>query len=397
MSGEQASGDRTEAPTAKRLDDAVKRGDIWQSRDLGTAMVMAWLAAWLVVFGGDCAAAMAEWLADALTFNRAVVEEGLHVPALPAWLADIALLIGGAGIAAVVGPVLLGARPRVSGLAVRPARLNPVAGMRRMLGPSGWIELAKAVAKVTVLGGIAAVVMGRILPPLWRELIVQHPAAGAVGAGFVTLTVWLAAGLALIAMVDAPVQWLQRQRRLRMTKQEVRDEQKQTEGAPERKGAQRARHQAILMRSARRGMQQATVVVTNPSHFAVGLRYRPGQDQAPIIVARGCDAVAAAIRAMARDGAKPVVEQPLLARALYFSGTEGAMIDPRLYHAVALVLAFVARLDAWKAGGVGTKNPSLSVDLAVPPDLTYDSDGRLLSDEQDNATTGDRFHLKSAH
>jgi flagellar biosynthesis protein FlhB len=159
--------------------------------------------------------------------------------------------------------------------------------------------------------------------------------------------------------------------RLKMTLQEVKDEHKESDGSPENKAAIRRRQQAILSKSMRAGIRDAQVVITNPEHFAIALRYRQGEDAAPTIMARGTDELAAAIRGFATECGVPILSAPPLARAIYFTGQVGQMIDTRLYLAVAALLAFLFRLD--RAVAAGDMLPA----LVIPSELQFDSDGRL--------------------
>jgi flagellar biosynthesis protein FlhB len=180
----------------------------------------------------------------------------------------------------------------------------------------------------------------------------------------------LAIGLVGIALIDVPAQWQQRRRRLMMTVDEVRRETRENDGSPEVKGQQRARQREILSGSARRSVSEAAVVLTNPTHFAVALRYRPGIDAVPVVVARGRGETALAIRQLAARANVAVLEYPQLTRALYFSVRAGRVIPDELFVAVAMVLAFVFRLDAQAAATA----PLPPVD--VPQSHRFDADGR---------------------
>jgi flagellar biosynthetic protein FlhB len=203
---------------------------------------------------------------------------------------------------------------------------------------------------------------------LGRQDIV--PALAELGGTFVFAVLVMALALALIAGLDIPAQIFQRSGRLRMTKQEVKDEHKQTEGSPEMRAAQRRRQAEVLRGSARTAVTEATVVLTNPTHFAVALRYRPGYDAAPIVVARGRGATAEAIRDLARESEVPVLSYPQLARAIYFTARAGQVIREDLYIAVATILAFVFNLDRAMAEGVS--QPSVE----VPPEARFNEEGR---------------------
>ena len=183
----------------------------------------------------------------------------------------------------------------------------------------------------------------------------------------------LAGGLVIIALIDVPVQWFQRNKRLMMSKQEVKDEMRQSDGAPELKQAQRQRAHEILSGSARKAVSEATVVLTNPTHFSVALRYRPGTDAAPVVVARGRGDVALSIRELARAANVPMLEYPQLTRAIYFTARAGRVIPEELFVAVATVLAFVFQLERAVADGVAPPT------VDVPPSHRFDPEGRRLA------------------
>jgi len=179
----------------------------------------------------------------------------------------------------------------------------------------------------------------------------------------------MAVALAAIAMIDVPAQMYQRLQRLKMTKQETKEEHKQAEGSPELRAALRQRQRETARNSARKAMAEATVVLTNPTHFAVALRYRPGQDAAPVVLAKGRGATAEAIRDLAAEHDTPMLSYPQLTRALYYTSRPGQIIREDLYMAVASVLAFVFNLDAALAAGGGQP------DVEVPQGFRFDARG----------------------
>ena len=183
----------------------------------------------------------------------------------------------------------------------------------------------------------------------------------------------LAAGLAAIALLDVPLQAFQRLKKLRMSKQEQKDEHKESEGNPEVKGQIRARQHAMLSRSTRRAVQEAHVVLTNPTHFAVALRYDRGRDQVPVVVAKGRGATALAIRELAGEMAVPILEYPMLARAVYYTSRENQEVRDDLYMAIATVLAFVFGLNE-RMGGTA---PLPAVE--VPKGARFDENGAALA------------------
>lgn len=367
-------GERTEAPTPKRIADARRRGDVLQSRELPGAMGVFAGLLWLWLAGPWLADVLAQMLRDGLTQSPADIDGFDPLPRtlrlIGVMIVPLVALALAVMAAAVATPAMLGALGwRSAALAPKWERVSPMAGLKRMFGLHGLIELARSVAKVAFLG---------LIVWLWMRARAQDIAAlgsdpapaRALANLFGGLLLWLAGGFALIALIDVPVQYVRRRRRLMMSRQEVRDEHKQAEGAPEKKAAIRQRQMALLNRSMRAGIREASVVITNPQHFAVALRYRPGEDAAPIIVARGVDDLAAAIRHFAGECGVPRLAVPPLARALYFTGDVGRVIDARLYLAVATLLAFLFRLDRRLAEQAAL--PSIT----LPPDCRFDTDGR---------------------
>ena len=367
---------QTEAPTDKRRRDAAQKGDVLQSKELATALVMLAGAAWLALAGNMLVDSLAGMLGQGLTFNASDVRDFNPANATLRLLSMVLLplfgLFGVTLFAAVGAPALLGSLGfRAGAFAFKPEKLNPLSGIKRIFSTNGLIELGKSVAKVVLLGAVGA----------WLLLRQAHtianlsgpdirPALSAVGTTFVWAVLVMALALVGIALIDVPAQIFQRGARLRMSKQEIKDEHKQTEGSPELKAAVRRRQQEVLRGSARAAIAEATVVLTNPTHFAVALRYRPDEDAAPIVVARGRGATAEAIRSLATENNVPLLSYPQLTRALYFTTRVGHLIREDLYLAVATVLAFVFNLDA--AVAEGRPQPSVS----VPQGARFDEKGR---------------------
>jgi flagellar biosynthesis protein FlhB len=373
---EESAGEKTEDATAKHRKEAVDKGDVLQSKELGTALVMLAGAGWIALGGPLLVQAMVALLRDGLSFDRSVVvdfEPGMTVAAM---IGRIALPVGTlflATIVAAVGtPALLGAFGfRWGAIAFKPEKLNPLSGLARIFGMQGLIELGKSLAKVTVLGALGWwLIRSRLagLTTMGRGDI--NSAMTGVGHSFVYAVLVMALGLVVIAGVDVPAQLIRRSARLRMSKQEVKDENKQTEGSPELKGAIRRRQMETARRSARGALADASVVLVNPTHFAVALRYRPGEDAAPIVVARGRGATADAIRALADEHKVPMLSYPQLTRALYFTTRAGQVIREDLYMAVATVLAFVFNIERAMADGV--RQP----EVVVPGEARFDENGR---------------------
>ena len=348
--------ERTEAPTPKRLKKAREDGQILRSKDFGTALVVLAGVAWFAFAGPSLLAACKAVMTAAFQFGRADVED--FSPFRPLAEAGVKLLpslitlFAVSMIAAIVSQAGLGA-PGWNGKLLLPkgSRINPASGLKRMLGPQGWIELGKSLLKVVLLGVIGYVMLRRV----------AHSSVGlsgsdlgaalqSLGGTFTAVLFAMAAGLVAIAAIDVPVQLIRLLAKLRMSKQDIRDEHKESEGNPETKGQQRARARAMLGKGARQAVAGAHVVLTNPTHFAVALRYERGRDQVPVVVAKGRGATALAIRELAGESAVPILEYPQLARAVYYTSREGQEVRDDLYLAIATVLAFVFGLNQ-QAGG----------------------------------------------
>lgn len=347
---EAPKDERTEAPTPRRREQAREKGDRLASRELATALAGAAGALWLWAVAPRFGQAMRGSLAGGLSFGRAEIADFRPVDALAAMLwplaTPLAALAGLALVAAILGQGATGGIGFTPGkLAPDWKRLNPAAGLKRIFGSRGLIELMKAMLKAAILVAIASSAIHGARPKLAGLSAMPHEAGVSVAAGLaLQLMLSLTLGLALIGAIDLPLQirlWMQR---LRMTKQDIKEEMKQQEGSPEVKYAMRRMARETLKRANRAAMADATVVVTNPTHFAVALRYRPETDPAPLIVARGRGVVAEAIRELAAERGIATLSYPSVARALYFTGKVGTLVRADLYAAVATILAFVLRV-----------------------------------------------------
>ncbi|MBB6426470.1 flagellar type III secretion system protein FlhB [Sphingopyxis sp. JAI128] len=367
---------KSEQPTAKKLSDSAREGDVLMSRELATALMMLAAAGWMIAAGGWFVQSASDLVRRGLTLTAADVADFAPGEALMRngveILLPLASLFALALGAAIAGPAMLGSFGwRGKALHFKGNRLNPMSGLKRMFGVQGATELGKALAKVLLLGTIGYWLVGRSLPAIMGMASTDLTAAvGLAGKSIGHAMLVLAGGLVVIALIDVPVQWFQRNKRLMMSKQEIKDEMRQSDGAPELKQAQRQRAHEILSGSARKAVSEATVVLTNPTHFSVALRYRPGTDAAPVVVARGRGDVALSIRELARTAAVPILEYPQLTRAIYFTARAGRVIPEELFVAVATVLAFVFQLE--RAAAEGIVQPAVD----VPPSHHFDPEGR---------------------
>ena len=360
-------GDKTEAPTDKRRKDAREKGDILKSRDLATALVVLAGVSWLLFFGPGLLTACRAVMASSFTFGRADIED--FAPWRPlveaGWklATPLGSLFAISVAAAIVSQAGLGSFGwNGSLMAPKASRINPASGLKRILGMSGWIELGKSLLKVILLGTIGAWMLWKTAHFSFGLASSNLPVALAgLGATMTNVLLVMAMGLVAIALVDVPTQVMQLLRKLRMTKQEVRDEHKESEGNAEMKGHLRAKQRAMLSGGMRQALTEAHVVLTNPTHFAVALRYDRGRDQVPVVMAKGRGATALAIREAAGEMQLPILEYPALARAVYYTSREGQEVRDDLYVAIATVLAFVFGLNE-RAGG---RMPSVDVPLTA--------------------------------
>lgn len=376
MAEGSSSGEKTEKPTQKRLRDAEKKGDVLQSKELGTALVVMAGMVWFALAGPAIIEAMANMLVEGLRLDQNDVLNFAPEKRAYELLGLVLLPVGGIMaatlIAAIAAPAMLGSLGfRASAFAPKPEKLNPLNGLKRMFGMQGLIELLKSIAKVTLLGAVGFWIVWDQLEAIVRmgQLGIR-PALMELGSLFVVACLVMAGALFIVAGIDIPAQMFQRSKRLNMSKQELKDEHKETEGSPELKGQIRRRQYELLNRSARSAISEASVVITNPTHFAVALRYRLGEDSVPVVVARGRGDTALAIRELANEKGVPLMQYPELARAIYYTSQAGQAINEQLYMAVATVLAFVFRIENKMASEMDRPH------IIVPDDLRFDADGR---------------------
>lgn len=371
---EETSGEKTFAPTEKRKRDAAKNGDVLRSRELTTALGVLAGAAWLRFAGPWMFGALDGTLRKGLTWNRAALEDfspgGLLTAAMVATMPPV-LVLGAMVLSASLGSQLgLGDGVWVMGNAApKASRINPMSGLKRMFGMQGWIELGKGLAKLALLGSIAYSWMnGRIVALVGIGHAQVHGQLAYAWDALVSMLFALAAGLVVIALIDYPIQWMRRYMRLQMSHEDLKNENKEAEGSPEKKGMIRNRQRQIAMGGMQKAMREAQFVITNPTHFSVALAYDPTKADAPIVVAKGRGEKALAMRELAAELSVPTLEYPALARSVYFTTRENQVIREELYAAVAAVLAFVFSLKR------GETPPRPTID--VPVTMRFDADGR---------------------
>jgi len=375
---EQESYEKTEEPTSRRLSQARERGEVPRSPDFGGAIEVLVVCGLIFVIGKDIVDGIAEMLRQSLTFSRVQIENTgdlapLAGKRLVEGLWTVKWIFLTTVTVAIVASVLNGGF-NFSSQAVAPkfSKLNPLTGLSRIFGAQAWVGLLRNLLKFVV---IAAVVFGVLytrrfeMLALSRDALEPMIAAGA-SLAFMVFTL-VSVAVAALAIVDIPYQRWNYLRRLRMTKQEVRDEMKDIEGRPEVKRQIRRKQRELSRGKMLEKVRDADVVIVNPSEFAVALEYDEARNPVPILLAKGRGEIAAAIKEQAKRAGVPLVSSPPLARAIYFTTELDREVPEGLYRAVAAVLAYVFRLSALTPGLEMPDVPQAK----LPPEFTFDEDG----------------------
>ena len=374
MAESDSGQERTEEPTGKRLQESRDKGQVARSRELNTLAVVMVAAVGLLTLGP----AMVQKLMNIMSFNFSVEREalysndsmGLHLFAsVGEGLQVLGPLFFLLLVASIVGPVLLGGWLfSTKSLAPKFERMNPLAGLKRMFSLKALVELLKALGKFLVVLGAALLVLHLRTEDL-LSMGQESLQSAIVHCAWVLASslIILSESLILIAAVDVPFQLWDHKQKLRMTKQEVKDEFKDSEGKPEVKGRIRQLQREMAERRMMDKVPQADVVITNPTHFAVALKYDPLATGAPVLLAKGADLVAQRIREVASENQIVVLESAPLARAVFYSTELDREIPAGLYLAVAQVLAYVFQLRQFRAGQ--GKRPGPMPEPPIPDDL----------------------------
>jgi flagellar biosynthesis protein FlhB len=358
-------GERTEEPSQRRLQEARERGQVPRSRELTNFATMIGGSVALIATGSTFAGRMSEIMRSQMSFSPRELEDPQSMFGALAHAAGLAI----AGVLPIFGALVvlvLLAGIAVGGWNFSPValvpdftRMNPLEGVKRLFGLRGLTELGKALLKCAVVGGVCAGVVAWLFGDVLALARMAPRAAVGRSASLISWAfVWLCASLALVAIVDVPLQLFQYKRSLRMTRQELRDEAKEHDGSPQTKQRIRQMQQAAARRRMMHKVPTADVVIVNPTHFAVALKYEPSKMRAPQLVAKGVDLVAQNIRRIAEEHRVPIFESPKLARALYKSTDLNREIPAGLYMAVAQVLSYIFRIR--------TLNPTAAARLARP-------------------------------
>lgn len=376
--------EKTEEPSQRRIEKALEEGQILSAKEVFVfTSVLAGLAA-ILALGLVLPSLFDSWRGYLQIIDKESLEDLIKVYGTRA-ITDFAILS-----LAVAVPVLIvtiftqaavgGLHFVAKNLEFKGSRIDPLAGLKRIFSVHGLMELMKAILKVCALSAVAGVLLWHSLPSTLVLVDASlNVAMAKIVDDFIVLMSASLAVLAVVAVLDYVYSQFSYMKKLRMSRQDIKDEFKDTEGSPEIK----ARIRRVQMEASRRASRaaaavddvgQATAIITNPTHFAVALRYLPGDAGAPKIIAMGRGKLAEKIIEKGRSSGVTVFSSPLLARALYFTGDIGLEINDRLYGAVATVLAYIYRLDR----GEIVAEP----DVIIPEDLMFTPDGRPLSDRE---------------
>jgi flagellar biosynthetic protein FlhB len=372
---EDSDAERTEPASERRLRQAREEGDIPRSREVGTFAVLMTAGAGIWMTGEGLVHKLSGAMASGLSLDREqVYNPTALIERVTADIAGVMLaclpLAGAMMLVMLASPLLIGGW-NFSARAFSPnfAKLNPINGLSNMVSTNALVELVKAVAKTLVVGAVAwyvvqsqkDAVVGLVVEPMNTAVI--H-LGSLVAKAFLTMV----GALGIIAALDGPYQIWHYADKLKMTRQEVIQESKESDGNLQIKGKIRQMQREMARKRMMANVPTADVVVTNPTHFAVALKYADGQRGAPRVVAKGTDEVAAKIREIAKEHKVALLEAPALARALYKHTDIDDEIPEALYSAVAEVLAYVYQLRAY-AKGTSDQYPDRPKKLPVPPEM----------------------------
>lgn len=369
--------ERTESATPRRLQQAKEKGQVARSKELASVSVLVTGAVALMLFGDGLAHALLVAMARLFSLTREeifdlstlfeIIGGALTQLIMPLLLILLTLFVAAGVGAAGIGGIHFSAeaaRPKLS-------KMNPLSGLKRMVGVQSLIELLKSILKILLVAGMAFYLINSAKADLFQLSFDVYPQnifhALNILLRFILL---ISCSLLIVVAIDIPFQIWQHSNQLKMTKQEIKDEYKETEGKPEVKGRIRMLQREAAQRRMMAEVPHADVIITNPEHFSVALRYDQKLDRAPIVVAKGVDHMAFKIREVAREHDIDIVPAPSLARALYHTTDLEQAIPDGLFAAVAQVLAYIFQLKQYRR--VGGERPTLREDkFSIPPDMRY--------------------------
>lgn len=377
---EESGAEKSEEPTARRLSKARDEGQVARSIELPAAAVTVSAVALLLIMGGWLVSRIGQLFTSGFVFDRKTLDNPQLLPitffyqvgegfllVTPVFLVTIMAAILASGLTGGYLFSWASIRPKAS-------KINPFSGLARIFGTHALVELLKSIAKFTLVAVVLWVLINRHLAELMlMGRMSLEPAMAMAGKMIAESVLWLALCLVLIAVIDAPYQRYAFMKRMKMTKQEIKDEMKDSEGQPEVKQQIRRRQREMANSRMMQKVKEADVVITNPEHFAVALSYDPTSDGAPILLAKGSDQLAARIREEAKAHGVEIFQAAPLARALYFTTKLDHPVPESLYFAVAQVIAYVFSLAQVRPGVEPMARPYPK----VPSSMLFNADGQL--------------------
>lgn len=370
--------EKTEEPTGKRISDARKKGQLPRSREAGTFFVLLSSVASIWLVSPYLGEGMTTLMKHSFTLTKSqafdtyemgrVFFQDIVLVAIPLLTICFSMLV-----AAFIGNIMIGGMNfSTEAIMPKPDKLNPINGFKRIFSMNSIVELIKSIAKVACIGSICYfLISGRINEILRLSYIDVFAAVrDAMNILFIFMVIIVSAMIPII-MIDVPFQYWQYRQQLRMTKQELKDEMKETEGNPQIKSRMKRMQYEMAARRMMSKVPTADVVVTNPTHYAVALSYDPNGELAPVVVAKGVDEVAEKIKEIAREYKIPVMQLPPLARSLYYTTDLDREIPRGLFQAVAQVLAWVMGTKAYNEGKAPNRPRDLDKDLPIPDELKF--------------------------
>jgi flagellar biosynthetic protein FlhB len=375
---EDSSQEKTELPTARRLEKAREDGDVARSKELSMAMIMIVTSALMIFMGGDIVMSLGHMMTDGLLLDRALIFDAQLLPVhlgtilFEGFWAIVPILLVTLFITLVTPAFMGGWIFSTKAFMPKASKLSPIKGFGRMFGVKAIVELLKAVGKFLLVAGIGLFTLTWYSDGL-LGLGKGSPEAAFMQAGEIMAwsVFFMCLSLVLIAAIDVPFQAYQHTKKLKMTLQEVKDEMKDVEGRPEVKAAIRQKQREMSMQRMVDAVPDADVVIVNPEHFAVALSYDQASEGAPKVVAKGVDHMSDRIRDVAKENAIEIVRLPTLARAIYYTTELDQEVPEPLYLAVAQVLSYVFSLNNEMYGDSQAELPQID----VPDDYQFDING----------------------
>ena len=383
MAEESDQTDKTEEPTARRRQKAKEDGQFLRSQDTSIAVLLISVALVMYLFGSNAEEEFVGIFTQAFTFDNSIIDDSSSIVGMvstlfigslisisPLLALTILLAIATAFFTGGIGFSVKAFLPKAS-------KMNPLTGLGRMFGLKGLVELTKSFAKLFLIATSIFALLYTMYESIFYLNLLPEKVAIENGLSILIFGVLLTTfTLLVIAAIDLPYQIYSFNNKLKMTLKEVKDEYKESEGRPEVKAKIRERQRQVAMNQMMLTIADADVIVTNPDHFSVALSYEPGGNKAPIVLAKGVDFVAAAIKEKAADHTVPIFEAPLLARALFFTTDIKQEVPEPLYRAVAEVIAYIYALNELNRSGLRPSKPA--VDL--PASMLFDKSGRLINE-----------------